>query len=67
VLRNIEDHAVRILELALKVAMPLVAKVEEELAARRLDLLLGLRDVLKSFPLAPAKFNRAMLITPSLM
>src|SRR5256885_2810550 len=45
-LRDVEDHAVRILELALEVLFLLVvAQVEEELAAGRLDLLLRRRDV----------------------
>ena len=43
--RDIEDHAVRILELALEVAGAFVAEVEEELAAGRLDALLRLDAV----------------------
>src|SRR4029453_14488901 len=39
VLRNIEDHPVRVLELALEIAVALVAEVEEKLAAVRLDAL----------------------------
>src|SRR5688500_10283597 len=46
VLRDIEDHAVGVLELALEVAVSLVAEVEEELTAGCLDLFLRLREVL---------------------
>src|SRR5690349_4963006 len=46
VLRDVEDHAIRVLELALEVAFTLVAEVEEELATRRLDPLLRLHQVL---------------------
>ena len=45
VLRDVEDHAVRVLELALEVAGAFVAEVEEELAAGRLDPLLRLDQV----------------------
>ena len=45
VLRDVEDHAVRILELALEVAVALVAEVEEELAAGRFDALLRLGQI----------------------
>ena len=45
VLGNIEDHAVGVLELALEIAVTFVAEVEEELAAVRLDALLGLDEI----------------------
>src|SRR5262245_39280837 len=43
---NIEDHPVRVLELALEIAMALVAEVEEELAAIGLDALLRFGEVI---------------------
>src|ERR1700730_3479738 len=45
VLGNIENDAVRILELAFKVAVTFVAKIEEEFSAMRLDALLGLGQI----------------------
>src|SRR5690349_1148560 len=45
VLRDVEDHAVRVLELPLEVAFALVAEIEEELAAGRLDPLLRLDQI----------------------
>src|SRR5215475_7977907 len=45
VLRNVEDHAVGVLELALEVTVPLVAEVEEELAAGLLDAALGVGEI----------------------
>src|SRR5262245_35229836 len=45
VFRNIEDHPVRVLELALEIAVALVAEVEEKLAAIGLDALLRLGEV----------------------
>src|SRR5690242_1263312 len=45
ILGNIEDDAFWVLELALKIAFPLVAQVEEELAAIGLDHRLGLLHV----------------------
>src|ERR1700730_6673053 len=45
VLGNIEDDAVGVLELALEIAVTLVAEVEEEFAAGRLDFLLRLDEI----------------------
>src|SRR5579864_4072155 len=45
VLGNVEDDAVGVLELALEIAVPLVAEIEEEFAAGRLDFLLGFGEV----------------------
>src|SRR5580692_10896615 len=45
VLGNIEDDAIGILELAFEIAVTLVAEIEEELAAGRLDFLLGLDQI----------------------
>src|SRR5215475_9140818 len=45
VFRNIEDHPVGVLELALEIAVALVAEIEEKLAAIGLDALLRLREV----------------------
>src|SRR6516162_6042618 len=45
VLGDIEDHAIGILELALKIAVPLLAKVEEEFAAVGLDTLLRFNEI----------------------
>src|SRR5712691_11776152 len=44
-LRSVEDDPVRVLELALEISLPLVAEVEEELAAGALDALLRLGEV----------------------
>ena len=44
-LGNVEDDAVGVLELAFEVAVPFVAEIEEEFAARRLDALLGLDEI----------------------
>ena len=44
-LRDVEDDAVRILELPLEIAVTLVAKIEEEFAAGSLDALLRLGHV----------------------
>jgi hypothetical protein len=81
-----KNDAVRILELAFKVAVTFVAKIEEEFSAMRLDALLGLGQIVDleaemvradepagvlevgaSLPRFPSKFNRARLITPSLI
>src|SRR5262245_64054298 len=45
VFRNIEDHPVRVLELALEIAVALVAEVEEKLAAIGLDALLRFGEI----------------------
>src|SRR5215475_11623764 len=45
VFRNIEDHPVRVLELALEIAVAFVAEVEEKLAAIGLDPLLRFGEV----------------------
>src|ERR1700731_2579538 len=45
VLGNIEDDAVGVLELALEIAVTLVAEIEEEFAASRLDAFLGLDEI----------------------
>jgi hypothetical protein len=45
VLGNVEHDPIGVLELALEVAVPLVAEVEEELAAGRLDAPLRLGEV----------------------
>src|SRR5579859_3351758 len=45
VLRDVEDHAVGILELALEIAVALVAEIEKELAAVRFDALLRLDEI----------------------
>src|ERR1700719_1716195 len=44
-LGNVEDHPVRVLELALEVSVPFVAEVEEELAAGALDAPLRVGEV----------------------
>src|SRR5580698_3354944 len=45
VLGNIENDAVGILELALEIAVTLIAEIEKEFAAGRLDALLGLDEI----------------------
>src|SRR5712691_528282 len=45
ILGNIEDYSVRILEFALEVAVAFVTQIEEELAARRLDALLRVGQI----------------------
>jgi hypothetical protein len=42
---DVEDDAVRVLELALEIVVVRIAEIEEELSARGLDLLLLLFDV----------------------
>src|SRR5437660_4517643 len=44
-LGNVEDHPVRVLELALEVSVPFVAEVEEKLAAGALDAPLRVGEV----------------------
>src|SRR5690242_18846700 len=44
-LGDIEDHAVRILKLALEIAVPLLAEIEEEFAAVGLDALLRFGEI----------------------
>src|SRR5215472_10632413 len=46
VLGDVEDHPVGILELALKIAVALFAKIEKELAAIGLDAFLRFSDIL---------------------
>ena len=80
---NVEDDAVRILELALEISLSLVAEVEEELAAGLLDAPLRLDEivdleaemigaddlarVVEVVALLPVKLSSARLMTPSLM
>src|SRR5262249_20963104 len=46
ILGDIEDHAIGILELALKIAVALLAKIEKELAAMGLDAFLRFSEIL---------------------
>lgn len=82
-LRDIEDDSIGILELSLEISFPLVAEIEEERSARRLDTPLCLGQIInlksemigpgmagricRSFPVLPAKLRRARLTTPSLI